>query len=192
MTAAQAAPSADDLARDALFRAIPHVFDPPLDPPAHGDRSWYRAQTESDEGGPLPNDVERMVLLDDSTTPRRVVFALVGSTLRAKCGCRSFQYRDWCAHTASLWWRWVRGAIDVVHADTGRTYQDPPPWLRLGETADVPEEELRALPPKQLDAWLHCEYGDEGPTAHARRTGRAKGTVGNHLTRAREAVGRCR
>lgn len=31
--------------------------------------------------------------------------------LRAECGCRGWVHREWCAHVASLWWRWVRGRV---------------------------------------------------------------------------------
>jgi hypothetical protein len=91
--------------------------------------SWRRAQTEADSGSRI-NDAERMVWLDESDEPHRVVWALSGNTLRAECDCASAQYRGWCAHLASCWWQWVRGQIVVSHLETGREYQMPPSWLR--------------------------------------------------------------
>lgn len=182
-----ATPASSEPVQDALFRALPHLFEMPED--LTGDTSWERAQTEQDQGGIL-NHAERLVFLEGSDGPQRLVFCLTGSALRCKCPCESFTYRDWCAHVASCWWRWVRGKIDVYHVETGRVYRDPPPWLRLGQTANIDEEQLRELPPKRLEAWLHCEYGPEGVRDFARRSDRAPGTVGNHLRWAREAVGR--
>ncbi|PSQ63691.1 MAG: hypothetical protein BRD21_01820 [Halobacteriales archaeon SW_8_66_22] len=84
--------------------------------------SWERAQIEADQGGPI-TDAERVVWLSEGD-PHRVVFVLNGATLRARCSCDGWHYRDWCAHV--------------------------------------------------------------GVREYARKTGRAPGTVGNLLARARE------
>ncbi|WP_247006318.1 SWIM zinc finger family protein [Halorientalis litorea] len=148
--------------------------------------SWKRAQTETDHGGPV-NDAERMVRLSDSDDYHRVLFALMGRTLVADCSCRGYQYHDWCAHVASLWWQWVRGRIDVTHLQTGREYRTPPAWLLL----DVPGERdaYDALTAAELDAYLTCDCGGVGVREYARRSGRSPGTVGNLLGWAREKLG---
>jgi hypothetical protein len=145
--------------------------------------SWQRAQSERDRGGPI-NDAERMVYLSESSKPHRVVFVLDGATLRAECSCKGWHHRrDVCAHVASCWWQWTNGEIVVSHLETGRKYQVPPSWLRF-EIDELPE----SLSPAELDAYLHCELGDVGPTQWAEFTGRSKGTVGNLLSRARNKV----
>jgi len=146
---------------------------------------WQRAQEERDEGGAV-NDAERMVFLSGSDYPHRVTFALRGRTLLADCDCKAHRFNDgWCAHVASLWWQWVRGQIVVSHLDTGREYPAPPSWLRLDDDPDA----FDSLSPAQLDAYLACELGSYGPRAYADTTGRAFGTVGNHLRRARDKLG---
>jgi len=147
--------------------------------------SWQRAQTEVDHGGPI-NEAERMVYLEGSDSPKRVVFALSGRTLRAACDCASGRFRGFCAHLASCWWRWVRGEIDVHHLDTGRVYSTPPTWLRLDDDGD---RDLSALSPAEMDAYLTCEVAAVGAREYARMTDRSPGTVGNLLRRAREKVG---
>jgi hypothetical protein len=153
--------------------------------------SWQRAQTERDRGGPM-NDAQRVVWLTDSDTPHRVVWALEAASLRAECTCQGYRYNDFCAHLASLWWRWVRGRVTVTHLDTGRDYQFPPEWLHVQdadhETPDCtdPDPDLDGLTPAELDAFLTCELGTTGVREYARKTGRAPGTVGNLLARARE------
>ncbi|WP_267162954.1 SWIM zinc finger family protein [Halovenus salina] len=150
--------------------------------------SWERAQTEADEGGPL-NDAERMVYLEESSKPHRVVFVLDGARLRARCPCAGYHYRDWCAHVASLWWQWVRGEIVVTHRQTGREYEMPPRWLRFGEHRHAVEEEaVDGLTSAELDAYLTCDLGDAGVREYARLTDRSPGTVGNLLGRARQKV----
>ncbi|WP_225334898.1 sigma-70 region 4 domain-containing protein [Halomicrobium urmianum] len=147
--------------------------------------SWRRAQRESDRGSAV-NDAERMVWLEGSEQPHRVTWALAGQTLRAECDCASSRYRGWCAHLASLWWRWIRGEIVVTHLDTGREYRTPPTWLRFGRPRDA---DLTTLTPAQQDAYLHVDLGGEGVREYARRTDRSPGTVGNLLADARENVG---
>jgi hypothetical protein len=149
--------------------------------------SWERAQTERDEGGPI-NDAERMVYLEESSKPHRVVFVLDAARLRAECSCKGWQHRQWCAHVASLWWRWCLGEIVVTHRQSGREYQTPPQWLRFGERHDVREEHLEGLTSAELDAYLTCDLGDCGVREYARATSRAPGTVGNLLGRARRKV----
>jgi hypothetical protein len=112
----------------------PSVFAPPADWTLSG--SWERAQTEDDLGGPAATPGYRRVLLTDSTTAHRVLFAIADGELRAECDCRGWVHREWCAHVASLWWRWSRGRIDVRDLDTGRVHGHPPAWLRVrGEDA---------------------------------------------------------
>ncbi|WP_245683181.1 SWIM zinc finger family protein [Halovenus aranensis] len=150
--------------------------------------SWKRAQTESDQGGPI-NDAERMVYLEESSKPHRVVFVLDGARLRADCGCAGYHHRQWCAHVASLWWQWVRGRIQVTHRQTGREHEMPPCWLRFGdERHDVREDHLDGLTSAELDAYLTCDLGETGVREYARKTSRAPGTVGNLLSRARQKV----
>ena len=148
-------------------------------------QSWQRAQTERDRGGWI-NDAERMVWLDESDEPKRVLFALIEDDLHAECSCASWKYRGWCAHVASLWWRWVRGRIIVHHMDTGRDYRHPPAWLQFGHDRD---RDMSGLTSAELDAYLTCDLAHVGVTEYANKTHRAKGTVGNLLARAREKVG---
>jgi hypothetical protein len=146
--------------------------------------AWKRAQTECDRGGPI-NDAERMVYLSGSETPHRVTWALRGRTLIAECDCQGHRYNSgWCAHVASLWAQWCRGEIVVSHLDTGRKFPLPPTWLRLDDDSERYDE----LPPAQLDAYLACQLGDVGVREYARQTGRAPGTLGNHLRRARDTL----
>lgn len=148
--------------------------------------SWQRAQTERDRGNPI-NDAERMVWLEGSDTPKRVLWAIEGASLKAECPCASGVYRDWCAHLASLWWQWVRGRLHVTHLTTGRQYRFPPLWI-FDERPDHDREAIRGLTPKQMGAYLACELGDKGVREYARETARSPGTVGNHLRWARESV----
>ncbi|WP_244257160.1 SWIM zinc finger family protein [Halomicrobium sp. IBSBa] len=148
--------------------------------------SWKRAQETTDDGGPI-NGAERMVSLSDSDSYHRVVWALSGGSLRAECPCKGFHHRDWCAHLASLWWRWVRGQIEVTHIDTGRHYRTPPSWLSFDR--EDRSHVLEGLTPAELDAYLTCEWGDVGVREYARQTDRSPGTVGNQLRWAREKVG---
>lgn len=164
-------------------RAHPHLFDPPERWTL--TQSWQRAQTERDRGGPV-NKAERMVWLTKSDKPKRVFWALQGASLRCKCSCRSFQYRSWCCHVASLWWRWVRDRIDTFHIRTGRRYTYPPCWLRIGETADI---DVHSLTPAELDAWLHTVRGHYTQRQWADATDRSHGTVGNLVRRAKWKLG---
>ncbi|WP_315907614.1 SWIM zinc finger family protein [Halapricum hydrolyticum] len=142
--------------------------------------AWERAQTATDQGGPI-TDAERLVALSDGEDRHRVTFALKGNTLLAECDCAGYQYHDgWCAHVASLWWRWSIGEIVVSHLDTGREYEQPPAWLELDGRTDYD-----ALTAAELDAYLACERADVGVRAFARSTRRSPGTVGNLLRRAR-------
>jgi len=158
---------------------------PPLEFPDEWtySTSWQRAQTEADQGGPI-NATERVVWLADGD-PHRVVFVLDGATLRARCSCDGWHYREFCAHVASCWWRWVRGEIAVTHQQTGREYRLPPDWVRLDRDSPA-SEQLDGLTAAELDAFLTCELGLVGVREYARKTGRAPGTVGNLLRRARE------
>jgi len=157
---------------------------PPLEFPDEFQRStsWERAQTERDRGGSI-TDAERVVWLEEGD-PHRVVFVLDGATLRARCSCDGWYYRDWCAHIASCWWRWVRSAIVVAHQETGRDYRTPPKWLCFDR--DVDEHDLDGLTSAELDAYLTCELAHVGVRRFARKTERSPGTVGNLLRWARE------
>jgi len=160
---------------------------PPLEFPEEWtySTSWERAQSEADQGGPI-TDAERVVWLEGGD-PHRVVWVLDGATLRARCSCDGWRYREFCAHVASCWWRWVRGEIAVMHQQTGREYRTPPEWLRFG--GDRPDRaQLDGLTAAELDAYLTCELAHIGVREYARRTGRAPGTVGNLLRWAREKV----
>lgn len=120
-----AVPGDDDPLADRLDE--PAVFAPPEG--WSTSTSWRRAQAEADRGGPV-TAAERVVLLDGSSTPRRVLWAISGGELRAECECPGWRYHDgWCAHVAALWWRWCRGRIEVVDLDTGRRHPRPPAWL---------------------------------------------------------------
>lgn len=146
---------------------------------------WQRAQEETDEGGPF-NDAERMVYLSGSDYPHRVTFALRGETLLADCDCKAHRFNDgWCAHVASLWWQWTRGRIVVSHLDTGREYPEPPAWLTLDDDPTAYDH----LTPAELDAYLTCDLGEMGVREYADLSGRAPGTVGNLLRRARDSLG---
>ena len=147
--------------------------------------SWQRAQTEHDSGGPI-NDAERMVWLQESDAPKRVLFALQDDWLHAECSCKAWRYRGWCAHVAKCWWDWIRGRIVVHHLDTGRDYQYPPAWLQFDHQRT---EDVSGLTAAELDAYLTCDLANVGVTEYARNTDRAKGTVGNLLARARDKVG---
>jgi len=81
----------------------------------------------------------------------------------------------------------VRGGILVSHLDTGRDYPAPPSWLSLDDPAG--RDAYDHLTPAELDAYLTCELGDLGVREYADTTGRAPGTVGNLLRRAREKMG---
>jgi len=60
-------------------------------------KSWRRAVTERNEhGGPI-NEAERMVWLEDSDRPKRVLFALEDDRLKAECSRKSWTHRCWCA-----------------------------------------------------------------------------------------------
>jgi len=147
--------------------------------------SWDR-KTEHDRGGWI-NDAERMVWLEHSDEPHRVVFVLVGRTLRVDCDCAAHHYDDWCAHIASCWWDWINGSLVVSHLRTGRAYEYPPDWLRV--QLDGQPERYDGLTSAELDAYLACELGEWGVTEYADETDRAKGTIGNLLSRARNKVG---
>jgi hypothetical protein len=110
--------------------------------------AWQRAQEEDDQGGPV-NNAERMVALSGGDSPHRVTWALKGRTLIAECDCPGYQYHDgWCAHVASLWWRWINAEIVVSHLDTGRDYPQPPAWLDLDGRTDY-----ETLTSAELDAY---------------------------------------
>lgn len=147
--------------------------------------SWDR-KTEYDKGGRI-NDAERMVWLENSDEPHRVVFVLSGRTLRVDCDCAAHHYDDWCAHIASCWWDWITGDLTVSHLQTGREYEHPPEWLRV--QLDGEPKQYDGLTSAELDAYLTCELGDRGVREYARLSDRAPGTVGNLLRRAREKAG---
>lgn len=134
-------PSSVEQARDDLDARLggPPAFDPPAD--WLMSSSWARAQAAPAECGPV-TPAEFHVLLgyvdqDGLGDDHRVLFAIYGGELRAECDCKAFQFRDWCAHVAHLWWRWAAlGDLGVTDLDTGRTYLSPPWWLRIGQGGD--------------------------------------------------------
>jgi hypothetical protein len=151
--------------------------------------SWQRAQCEHDKGSAISRSgIERIVWLDNGD-PHRVAFIVSGECLRAECSCDGYRYRDFCAHLASLWWRWVRGEVVVPHQQLDRRFTEPPCWLHVDdenhETAEPANIENSGLTAAELDAYLTCELGTTGVREYARKTGRAPGTVGNLLARAR-------
>jgi hypothetical protein len=98
--------------------------------------SWRRAQVARAEVMPSDHPAEWVVMMasedtDELGDPHRVTFAIVEGTLRAQCNCDGYRYRDFCAHVGRLWWRWVRGRLDVVDLDTERVHPHPPCWLRV-------------------------------------------------------------
>ena len=120
--------------RDAAGQIDRRLGEPPVLTFPDGwtlSKSWQRAQTAGDLGGPV-NPAERTVLLDDGGDPHTVLFAISDGKLRAECDCSGYSYRSWCAHVASCWWRWVRGEISVTDLDTERTHLTPPWWLSVG------------------------------------------------------------
>ena len=134
-----------------------------------------------------PDQRGRAYGLSDTDGYHRVVWALSGGSLRAECPCKGFHHRDWCAHLASLWWRWVRGQIEVTHIETGRRYRTPSSWLSFDRNDR--SHVFEGLTPAELDAYLTCEWGTVGVREYARETDRSPGTVGNQLRWAREKVG---
>lgn len=117
--------------------------------------SWQRAQTADAVAGPV-NAAEWDLLLGDGS-PHRVLFAVYDGELRAECDCRAFEFRDFCAHVARLWWRWVRSELGVTDLDTGATYLTPPWWLSVD---DAEHDRVDAAEPQPARA-------DGGSCAHA-------------------------
>ncbi|WP_199242170.1 hypothetical protein [Halorubrum sp. SD626R] len=98
--------------------------------------SWQRAQAADGVVGST-NPAEWDVLLGSGDC-HRVLFAVYDGHPRAECDCDGWQYHDWCAHVARLWWRWVRGDLVVADLDTGARYTTPPEWIRVDD-ADAPD-----------------------------------------------------
>ncbi|WP_436934996.1 SWIM zinc finger family protein [Halovenus marina] len=149
--------------------------------------SWYRAVAEDADVSPV-RDAEWMVSMETSEDYHRLVFVLDQATLRAECSCAGWTHRDWCPHVATLWWRWVRGQLQVTHYQTGHEYETPPEWYQHGER-DVQIQVSRGMTSAELDAYLTCELGQTGVREYARKTDRAPGTIGNLLRRARNKAG---
>lgn len=149
--------------------------------------SWQRAQSEHDRGSWV-NDAERMVWLEGSDNPHRVVFTLHGNVLRTSCDCSGYTFRDWCAHVASCWWDWINGQLNVSHMQTGKEYEQPPDWLQVQSDGQTISGE--GLTSAELDSYLSCELGNCGVREYARKTDRAPGTIGNLLRSARDKEGR--
>lgn len=91
--------------------------------------SWRRVQDEETAVNPV-NDAEYMVQVGDGDI-HRTTAAVENGTLCCDCDCRGWEYRDWCAHVAAIWWRWCRSETFVVDRDAGRTLRRPPAWLSV-------------------------------------------------------------
>lgn len=100
--------------------------------------SWRRAQSSPSTVGPISPETYRLMLgypnSADIGEPYRVTFAILDGDLVVECACDSYHYRQWCAHVAHLWWRWVRDRLVVVDLDTGRSHRTPPVWLSVGDS----------------------------------------------------------
>jgi len=97
--------------------------------------AWQRAQRADPHLGPV-DAAHFDVLLSrpdsgDWGSRHRVLFAIQNGALRAECDCKSFTHRDWCAHVAVLWWRWVREQLGVRDLDADDTHLSPPWWLAI-------------------------------------------------------------
>ncbi|WP_158055980.1 hypothetical protein [Halorussus halophilus] len=97
-------------------------------------KSWKRAQTAPAECGSA-TAAEFDVLMgytdSDELAHHRVLFTLLDGSLRAECPCDGYHYRDWCAHVAYLWWRWVRSDLAVTDLSTEQKHLSPPWWLSV-------------------------------------------------------------
>lgn len=91
--------------------------------------SWRRAQEEDTAVNPV-NDAEYVVQIGDGEIHRTTAYVEEGA-LRCDCDCRGWQYREWCAHVAAIWWRWCRAETFVTDRDTGHTLRRPPAWLSV-------------------------------------------------------------
>jgi len=99
--------------------------------------SWRRAQASPANVGPA-NPAQYDVLLgypdrDGRGDRHRVTFCLYEGDLIAECDCEGWNWNEWCAHVARLWWLWVRGRITVLDLDTARRHPHPPAWLRVDD-----------------------------------------------------------
>lgn len=96
--------------------------------------SWSRAQTETDEGSQI-NHVERIVFLEESDMPHRLVFVLSreSNEVLADCSCSGHHFRGFCAHVASVWWQWVNGRIAINELETDRKHRHPPAWATVDD-----------------------------------------------------------
>ncbi|MHB9287375.1 SWIM zinc finger family protein [Halobacteriales archaeon Cl-PHB] len=99
--------------------------------------SWQRAQTARSRVSSY-NAAEWNVVLGHpgSNQPggfHRVLFAVESGDVLADCNCRSYEYRDWCAHVAHLWWLWATGYLVVTDLNDGTQYGTPPEWVTVRE-----------------------------------------------------------
>ncbi len=99
--------------------------------------AWRRAQTADAHLGPV-DAAHFDVLLSrpeavsgDWGSKHRVLFAIQNGALRADCDCKSYLHRGWCAHVATLWWRWTREQIGVTDLDADHVHLSPPWWLSI-------------------------------------------------------------
>ena len=103
--------------------------------------AWKRAQAAEAYLGPTEDRAHFDVLLGrkdgDMGDKHRVLFAIHNGALCAECDCTAWTYREWCAHVAVLWWRWIRERIAVTDLDAEETHLSPPWWL------SIPEEDSR-------------------------------------------------
>lgn len=99
--------------------------------------SWQRAQQARANVGSY-NAAEWSIVLShpDSNQPggyHRALFAIQDGDVLADCNCDGFEYREFCAHVAHLWWRWVTGRLVVVDLDSGEQHRRPPEWVTVRE-----------------------------------------------------------
>jgi hypothetical protein len=96
--------------------------------------AWQRAQTADAHLGPVDAAHFDVLLSRENGEwggKHRVLFAIQNGALRAECDCKAWTHRDWCAHVATLWWRWTREQLGVTDLDADRVHLSPPWWLSI-------------------------------------------------------------
>lgn len=92
--------------------------------------SWRRAQEDDAAVNPV-TPAEYMIQLGGGDL-HRTTFVVESGELLADCDCHGWQYNQWCAHVARLWWQWSRGRLVVTDLDSDRSLTMPPAWLSVG------------------------------------------------------------